>query len=41
MARKAEKRTGVRRDGEKGEWQKELDKELSVRYVLYREKQQK
>jgi hypothetical protein len=41
MARKAEKGTGVRRDGEREEWQKGLDKPLCLRYVLYREKQQK
>jgi len=40
MASKAEKGTGVRGDGEKGERQKGLDKELSVQYVLLREKQQ-
>jgi len=41
MASKAEKGTGVWIDGEKGERQKGLDKELLVRYVLFREKQQK
>jgi hypothetical protein len=41
MASKAEKRTGVWRDGEKVEWQKGLDKWLYLRYILYREKYQK